>query len=77
MTTYADKLHAQASTAADHVLEVAAAADPDTVTAKNLALTVIADTVAAAPCCWNDKLGFAVMLAAELAVRASRPEAAR
>lgn len=71
--SYADRLHAQASGAADRILAAAAEADPDTVTAKNLAITVVADEVdAAAKCCRNDQLGFAVMLAAELAVRGAR-----
>ena len=75
--TYADRLHAQASAAADRILATAAAADPDHVTAKNLAITVVAAEVAgevadAADCCHNDQLGFAVMLAAELATRVPR-----
>jgi hypothetical protein len=73
--SYVDRLHLRAVSAADRILATAAEADPDTVTAVGLGLTAVAEEVsAAADCCEDDYLGFAVMLAAELAVRAAKPE---
>ena len=70
---YSEKLYAQAVEIADRLEEAAQDLDLDDAPALHLATGPIAEEIAAgATCCVDDQLGLAVMLAAELVLRAAR-----
>jgi hypothetical protein len=70
---YSERLHAQASAIADRLEEAALDVDLDNQPALHLAQGPIATLIAeGATCCVDDQLALAVMLAAELTLRATR-----
>jgi hypothetical protein len=70
---YTERLHAQASAIADQLQDAALNVDLDNQPALQLAQGPIATLIAeGATCCVDDQLGLAVMVAAELALRATR-----